>query len=694
MSVPAPASRPLRLPWTALAATLVAYGAMFISARNLWLMAVLAAAVVLSYFVDARLEGRRLPRLLLRGALVAVIIVLNPENPDSNYEQFGPARTRNIFALVCAAEAALQFWRPRNEDPARPLLTALVASGMTLLSASNTFDERFIRWFAPLFLLFAALAARDYRKRAPAVGNGRRATTVLRSVALVLALGIGAGGHRAIIAYRGELMDWSNRLLFRDRFDFESTGMSQQPSLGPMFGLRGSPARVLRIEGGAGLGHWRGLAFYTYQRGQWGPPAEGRQWLRGGADLLRSARGTGAAVSATRDLTVTRLVNNNSLLYAPLSTVTLEPGDVRSVSWAPNEGGPLRARAAAPYEYAVSLPEDTDEASETYQGLLATPRVRTRADRARYLSVPTDEPEMKGVRDLAHRIAGSAPDAPRKIAAVVDYLLTNHPYSLRWTPSGRGQDPVADFLLTDPKKGAHCEFFAASAALLLRYQGIPTRYVTGYYAHEGAGEGVTVVRQRDAHAWCEAWVDGIGWVTVEATPANGRTDADRQPVEPWRRVYEWFQDRIKALADFVANLTPEQTRLAMGAVVAVAALYGAWRFYQRRRRAAGDGTSERREYTSPDATLAALARRFEAAWERQGGAPFPPSRTYAEHLRALARSDSSDAPAAALPPPETLERARIWAARYDAARFGGRFNDAARQELEDLFKEWEAPATR
>src|SRR5205085_10259558 len=71
---------------------------------------------------------------------------------------------------------------------------------------------------------------------------------------------------------------------------------------------------------------------------------------------------------------------------------------------------------------------------------------------------------------------------------------------------------------------------------------IPTRYVTGFYAHETDGPGSYVVRDQDAHAWAESWVDGVGWVTVDATPASGLPAELAQKPPWWRNAWEWFTD--------------------------------------------------------------------------------------------------------------------------------------------------------
>ena len=81
-------------------------------------------------------------------------------------------------------------------------------------------------------------------------------------------------------------------------------------------------------------------------------------------------------------------------------------------------------------------------------------------------------------------------------------------------------DPIR-WMLTMSKKG-NAVLLAATAAEALRLQGIPTRYVEGYYASETAflesSDGRVALSGRDAHAWVEIYFDGMGWLPVDVTP--------------------------------------------------------------------------------------------------------------------------------------------------------------------------------
>lgn len=89
-------------------------------------------------------------------------------------------------------------------------------------------------------------------------------------------------------------------------------------------------------------------------------------------------------------------------------------------------------------------------------------------------------------------------------------------YSLEAPPLGRNG---ADEFLFDLRVG-YCEYYASAFAILMRAAGIPTRIVTGYqggYWQDGAD--YLLVRQSDAHAWNEIWLEGQGWVRVDPTAA-------------------------------------------------------------------------------------------------------------------------------------------------------------------------------
>lgn len=80
-------------------------------------------------------------------------------------------------------------------------------------------------------------------------------------------------------------------------------------------------------------------------------------------------------------------------------------------------------------------------------------------------------------------------------------------------------DDFVDTFLFATRKG-FCEHYAASFTFLMRAAGIPARVVTGYQGGELNTIGnYLIVRQLDAHAWSEVWLEGRGWTRVDPTAA-------------------------------------------------------------------------------------------------------------------------------------------------------------------------------
>jgi hypothetical protein len=215
------------------------------------------------------------------------------------------------------------------------------------------------------------------------------------------------------------------------------------------------------------------------------------------------------------------------------------------------------------------------------------------------------------VLELARGLVKPGDSAEAKIQAIERYLMSNHQYSLRIRP-GPG-DPVSAFLLNG--QSGHCQFFGSAAVILLRSVGVPARYVQGYFAHEGDNKGHVVVRSRDAHAWAEAWVPNRGWVTVDATPGDGRPDQLNDQIPPWVWLWEWLQEAGGKLVEWLSNR--RDWLVIAGTVLLTLFLFTmlAWNLWRQR----GGVLQPTIGYSPPPAPeLAALAARFERVLERLG----------------------------------------------------------------------------
>ena len=116
-------------------------------------------------------------------------------------------------------------------------------------------------------------------------------------------------------------------------------------------------------------------------------------------------------------------------------------------------------------------------------------------------------------RSLAERF-----DRSEDIVNEVLTMFREQEYFYTLKPPALGSNVVDEFLF-GTRRG-FCEHYAGSFALLMRAAGIPARIVTGYQGGEYNKVGnYLIVRQSDAHAWTEVWIENKGWVRVDPTAA-------------------------------------------------------------------------------------------------------------------------------------------------------------------------------
>jgi hypothetical protein len=97
-------------------------------------------------------------------------------------------------------------------------------------------------------------------------------------------------------------------------------------------------------------------------------------------------------------------------------------------------------------------------------------------------------------------------------------LFRDGGFSYTLAPAPLGRDAVDDFLFNT--REGFCEHYASSFTVLMRAAGIPARVVTGYQGGYWNPLGdYLLVRQSDAHAWSEVWLEGRGWVRADPTGA-------------------------------------------------------------------------------------------------------------------------------------------------------------------------------
>ena len=109
-------------------------------------------------------------------------------------------------------------------------------------------------------------------------------------------------------------------------------------------------------------------------------------------------------------------------------------------------------------------------------------------------------------------------DRNEDIIDAVLAMFREQEYFYTLQPPILGDNAVDEFLF-GTRRG-FCEHYAGSFALLMRAAGIPARVVTGYQGGEYNNVGnYLIVRQSDAHAWTEVWLENKGWVRIDPTAA-------------------------------------------------------------------------------------------------------------------------------------------------------------------------------
>ncbi|MBR6102757.1 MAG: transglutaminase domain-containing protein [Ruminococcus sp.] len=102
------------------------------------------------------------------------------------------------------------------------------------------------------------------------------------------------------------------------------------------------------------------------------------------------------------------------------------------------------------------------------------------------------------------------------------------------TPSG---EDFIDHFLEHPEKSGYCSYYASAGVMLMRMFGFPARYVEGYIVtpNEFEVNGTSLeadITDKAAHAWCEIFIEGIGWLPVEFTPGFSGGINPNQPADP------------------------------------------------------------------------------------------------------------------------------------------------------------------
>lgn len=165
----------------------------------------------------------------------------------------------------------------------------------------------------------------------------------------------------------------------------------------------------------------------------------------------------------------------------------------------------------------------------------------------------TEGPDDPRYQALAEQLVGELPehlrDDPFARALKVKLYLDEN---MKYTRSERHEgvdDPTADFLFGNLT--GYCVHSAHASVFLWRSLGLPARIGTGYLVQAEQQRGSTLmIRDDQAHAWPELYLDDLGWVVLDVAPAEN-LDPVAEPID---------EELLQALADLARDQEPEDDR--------------------------------------------------------------------------------------------------------------------------------------
>jgi transglutaminase-like putative cysteine protease len=297
------------------------------------------------------------------------------------------------------------------------------------------------------------------------------------------------------------------------RFEFRaiglaSTGFSDRLAPGSVAALANSSDVVFRAEFPGskipppGPMYWRGIVMWHCDGMEWRAPYSPRSIA---SDNRRTGQSPGANTIRQR---ITIAPHGAHWMFALDRPFEITPGAMLAHGdylWSVQS-----IRKARQYEVVSSYGSTAKE---------LTPQERKEA-----LDLP---PSMSSeARQLAQSWAGQNSNPRATINSALHFFRTQgFGYSL--SPGEYRKNDLEEFLFH--RRVGFCEHYAASFATLMRLAGIPARLVVGYLGGEYNDLGrFFLVRQSDAHAWCEVWLPETGWTRVDptSTVAPGRASLD------------------------------------------------------------------------------------------------------------------------------------------------------------------------
>ena len=410
------------------------------------------------------------------------------------------------------------------------LFALLFGGGVSLLAAAVIFAAGAAAGVVPAGWGAAAFLAGTVLRLLPGRdgGTGVSAAAAAALCALLAAAGLFAFGESEAAA-RADAAHFFHELRYDERTNSLPEG--RLDDLGK-WEKSDAPALAVTMDEPQKL-YLRGMTGETYTGTAWEPLsgadkaawAEEFYWLhRDGFNALTGISAVEALTSETaaRTMRVENLSACREHAYLPYALCAWDGLDGALIGDAEAPGAETEELSYIP----GSVPEwftaqsalAVRQSGADEQALLALEEIYRSYASENYLTLP-EETAAAISREL------ELPSEQRTLSQIKDIILKTLEERIGYSESTVSYTGGTDFLtyVFERSGSGYSVHYATAAALMLRYFGVPARYVEGYFlsaadaAGYAAGETV-VLTEENAHAWAEYYLDGIGWIPFETTP--------------------------------------------------------------------------------------------------------------------------------------------------------------------------------
>lgn len=275
--------------------------------------------------------------------------------------------------------------------------------------------------------------------------------------------------------------------------DFANLGQSTELAFRVNFAQSRPPQQQL---------YWRGLVFSEFDGVTWRPSAQQNKWQ------------TTQMPSRVENAIVTAFDEAED---APTNyEIILEP---TQQSWLFGLDYPFSQGSDVSITSDFTLLRDqpvTQQLSYDVSQLAPSRIGTTLTDASRRLNLDLPDEGNLQSRALAQQIFAQSGSDPVRYMAAIERWINQTDFRYTLSPPTLNNNRIDEFLFET--KAGFCEHYSSSFTFMMRAVGIPARVVAGYQGGElSRGGNVWEVRQKDAHAWTEVWLEGQGWVRVDPT---------------------------------------------------------------------------------------------------------------------------------------------------------------------------------